>query len=90
MSRDILGKVNIRISNELFVGYPNIKIPENTSFKLFSTSNTDKSNIFNIVNKTNHNESMLDNLLSSILKYDKSFNKSKQKSEKNSKANRVY
>ena len=60
-----------------------------TSFKLFSTSNTDKSNIFNFVNKTNHNESMLDNLLSSIIKYDKSFNKSKQKLEKNSKINTI-
>ena len=75
-------KVNKKIKNK-------DNYMKNTSFKLFSTSNTDKSNIFNIVNKTNHNESMLDNLLSSILKYDKSFNKSKQKSEKNSKINAI-
>ena len=62
---------------------------KNRSFKLFSTSNTDKNNIFNIADKTNHNESMLDNLLSSILKYNKTPNKSKQKQEKNSKINTI-
>ena len=34
------------------------------------------------IDKTNENESTFDNLLSSILKYDKSFNKSKRGCEK--------
>ena len=55
---------------------------KNTPFKLYSTHNADKNNVLRYIDKTNENESTFDNLLSSILKYDKSFNKSKQKYEK--------
>ena len=62
---------------------------KNTSFKIFSTSTTDKSNLFNMIHKTNNNESTLDNLLTSILKYDKNFKKSKQKLDKYSKITKI-
>ena len=55
MCRDILGKVNIRISNELFVGYPNIKIPENTSFKLLFGENKDHNPIIVLIELGNEN-----------------------------------
>ena len=62
---------------------------KNSSFKLYSTNNTDKTNLFNIINKTNNSESTFDNLLSNILKYDKTFNKSKPKLDKRNKIKKI-
>ena len=59
------------------------------TFKLFSTSNNDKNNIYNYTNKKNNNELKLDNLLSNILKYDKTLNKSKPKYEKKTKIKNI-
>ena len=59
------------------------------TFKLFSTSNNDKNNIYNYTNKKNNNELKLDNLLSNILKYDKTLNKSKQKYGKKAKIKNI-
>jgi hypothetical protein len=62
---------------------------KNSSFKLYATNNADKNNTFNLLNKTNNTESTFDNLLCSILKYDKTFHKSKQKFEKNIKIKKI-
>ena len=62
---------------------------KNSSFKLYSTNNTDKTNLFNIINKTNNSESTFDNLLANILKYDKTFNKSKPKLDKRNKIKKI-
>ena len=59
------------------------------TFKLFSTSNNDKNNIYNYTNKKNNNELKLDNLLSNILKYDKTLNRSKQKYGKKAKIKNI-
>ena len=61
----------------------------NTSFKLYATNNNDKNNIINLINKTNNNESTFENLLSSILRYDKTFHKSKDKFEKTTKIKKI-
>ena len=60
-----------------------------TSFKLYATNNPDKNNTLNYINKTNNSESTFDNLLCSILKYDKTFHKSKPKFEKNIKIKKI-
>ena len=62
---------------------------KNSSFKLYATHNSDKNNTLNFVNKLNSNESTFDNLLSSILKFDKSFNISKEKYDKNAKIKKI-
>ena len=62
---------------------------KNTSFKLYATNNSDKNNTLNFMNKMNNNESNFENLLSSILKYDKSFNKSKEKLDKTAKIKKI-
>ena len=59
------------------------------TFKLFSTSNNDKNNIYNYTNKKNKNELKLDNLLSNILKYDKILNRSKKKYGKKTKIKNI-
>ena len=62
---------------------------KNTPFKLYATNNNDKNNTLNFINKTNNSESTFENLLSSILKYDKTFHKSKQKFEKKTKIKKI-
>ena len=62
---------------------------KNTSFKLYATNNSDKNNTLNFMNKMNNTESNFENLLSSILKYDKSFNKPKEKLDKTAKIKKI-
>ena len=45
--------VNIRISNEYFVGYPDVKIPANSRFQLFFGQNQEKVEIIIIKNINN-------------------------------------
>lgn len=57
MSRNILDfPVNIRISNEYFVGYPNVKIPANSQYQLFFGQNKERVPI--IIIKSTNNETV--------------------------------
>ena len=54
MSRDILDfPVSIRISNEYFVGYPDVKIPGKSICQLFFGQNKEGTDIIIIKNNTN-------------------------------------
>lgn len=48
--------VNIRISNEYFVGYPDVKIPANSQYQLFFGQNTERIPI--IIIKSINNETV--------------------------------
>jgi len=54
MSRNILDSpVNIRISNEYFVGYPDVKVPPNSEYELLFGQNKEEVPIIIIRNNDN-------------------------------------
>lgn len=49
--RGLDSPVNIRISNEYFIGYPDVKIPANSKYKLYFGQNKERIPIIIIKNK---------------------------------------